>query len=369
MKRLAVMACYSPSGELEEHKKILIQTVNRYVDFMYVVFNGRITEETYSFLENTVKVCVRDNIGFDAGAYKDVLLNVNLNEYDELLLFNDTFYGFFYSLEEFISEAETADGVDFYGLTRHPKGKNGKGELFQEHIQSYFLFIKSRLLHSHDFSDFWRRMQYPETYTQAVMEFEVAFSEYFNQKKYVGKAYSDVAILGRKEEYNTNPTLKYPYELICDLKCPVLKRKSVAIGDTNVWKALQYIRDNHLYDFDLLWNQVMEDYRNHSNGAYFNLYELEGFLSKYSRIYIYGTGVYGKGMAEYLQFRGRIFEKYIVSTKENVTDVNVIEVSELKMDDNTGIILALKSRYTKEVLPVLLEKVQKEQLFLGNEDR
>lgn len=366
MRRLIVMSLYCENGAIEIFKKLLIQTIKPYADFFCIVCNGNMSKKSIAYLKTQADyVMMRDNIGYDAGAYKDVLALVDLNQYEQLLLINDTFFGFFYSLDCFFECVNTNKNVDFGGFTKFPRGEFTSGKEIQEHIQSYFMLIGKKMLHSTDFKEFWKNIEYPQTHREAIEQFEIAFSTYFTERNYIGEAYCDLKEIG-VSRYNMNPYMEYPYELIVDLKCPILKRKSVVIGNTSVWKALQYIRDNQLYDFDLLWNQVMQDYKNHSNGAYFNLYELEEFISKYSRIYIYGTGVYGKGMAEYLQFRGRTFEKYIVSTKEDVINTMVIEVSELDVDTEIGIIVALKNQYTKEVLPILIQKIQRKQLFLGN---
>lgn len=62
-----------------------------------------------------------------------------------------------------------------------------------------------------------------------------------------------------------------------------------------------------------------------------------------------------------------IIEKFIVSNKENQMEDNVIELSELPKGSDYGIILALKPQFTNEVLEKLLDKVSKEQLFLGKQ--
>ena len=367
MKRIVIMACYIPHGEIEEYKKKLIEVMNSYADFFIIVSNGVVSEQTYSFFkEKSSKVLIRDNIGYDAGAYKDAISDLNLEVYDELLLLNDTFYGFFYPLDEFFDKVRQIQNVDFWGLTRHPAGVFGKDNI-EQHIQGYFLLIKSRMLHSNTFRFFWNSLEYPKSYNEAVKNFEIRFTTFFQEKGFKGEAYSNLESIGIESRLNENPYLKYPYELIKDLRYPVLKRKSCYVGNSSVWKAITYIRENHLYDVNLIFKQLLVDYRDGVISSYFNLYDLEIFLHKYRKIYIYGKGRYGLEIYEYLAVRDMIIEKFIVSNKENQMEDNVIELSELPKGSDYGIILALKPQFTNEVLEKLLDKVSKEQLFLGKQ--
>lgn len=365
-KRAAVMSCYDQDGDIAEYKRLLIRTIKKHAGFFLVVCNGDLSEKSREFLDREhVRVVVRENIGFDAGAYKDVLSEIDLGKYNELLLLNDTFFGFFYPLEEFFERSQREQGTDFWGLTSHPKGNVGLGLTFESHIQSYFLFVKERMLHSRDFMFFWENLSYPRSYAEAVYYFETQFTKFFREKGYVGRAYCDLTETGIAERYNINPCFHYPYELVSILRCPVIKRKSLVIGNGSVWKALEYLKDKRLYDLELLWGQVIKEYRQGTMKAYFNLYELELFLAKYSRIYIYGIGRYGMDIYRYLACRNFNIQKFIVSRKENILREDVIQISELQADSDTGIIVALKPEYTGEVLGGLLRRVSREQLFLG----
>ena len=95
------------------------------------------------------------------------------------------------------------------------------------------------------------------------------------------------------------------------------------------------------------------------------MYDLEIFLDRYNRIYIYGKGVYGLALYEYLGYRSIEIEKFIVSCKGELEDDGTIEVSELPKGNDYGIILALKPQFTHEVMGNLLHRVSEEQLFCG----
>lgn len=366
MKRLVIMVCYSITGEIEGYKRKIIDSVNTYADSFIVVINGNISKESYSFLKSrSLKILLRENIGYDAGAYKDAISHLDLNFYDELLLMNDTFYGFFYSLEEFFCKTTIMEEVDFWGLTKHPEGIFDNDHI-GEHIQAYFILIKSRMLHSNIFRSFWNNLEYPRSYCEAVKNFEIYFTVFFQKYGFKGEAYCNLNVVGIEKKFNENPYLEYPYELIMKLRYPILKRKSCYIGDSSVWKAIGYIKEKNLYDIDFIFTQMLSDYKTGAIYSYFNLYELELFLDKYKKIYIFGKGIYGLSMYEYLCVRQINVEKFIVSQNNDENNADEILLSDIPKKKDFGIIVALKPQYVKEIIEKLLDKVTREQLFLGN---
>lgn len=360
------MVCYSPYGKLEDFKKKIIVSLCEYAHSLILVLNSNVAEEDCLWLKCVCsKVIVRENIGYDAGAYKDVLEKEKLGEYDELLLLNDTFYGFFYPLSFFFDKVQQVDKVDFWGLTRHPNGICEGGYSIGSHIQAYFLLIRKRMLHSKEFAFFWKELKYPLSYGEAVKNFEVSFTTFFQDRGFRGAAYSDLQLLGIEDEYNINPYITYPDRLIAELKCPILKRKSCFCENIGAWKAVDYIAKNRLYDVQVIFEQVLREYESSSMVSYFNLFKMESFLKKFHTLYIYGKGKYAAAIYAYLDVRKIPIYKFIVSKKEDKTEDNVIELSELEPNSTVGIIVALKPQFTQEVLENLQKKVSVEQLFLG----
>lgn len=364
MKRLVVLAFYSQDGEIERYKKQLIADIRPYAEHLFVVCNGEISKDAVYYLKNNcTDFLVRENVGYDAGAYKDAIKRIGLDEYDELLMMNDTFYGFFYSLDEFFQYVEGRNEVDFWGLTRHPAGEGSLGS-YPSHYQSYFLLVRSRMLHDIDFIRFWDCLSYPSTYDEAIYYFEIKFTTFFEGRGFKGAAYCDLNSVGIEDKFNTSPYINYSYELVTRLKYPVLKRKSFYLFNSNVWEAVKYLQKNHLYDMDLMWEQIIKDYKNENLKCYFNLYKMEMFIAEYPHIYIYGKGKFGTILYDYFTLRHFPIKNFIVSNKKN-EDNSIIELSDLKVDNQTGVIVALKPQYTQEVLGCLLLRLPAKQIFCG----
>lgn len=157
-KRLAICAIYDKYGIIDESILYLLREMRAISTHLLAVCNGVIEEKSVKILRSYVdKVYLRDNSGFDVEAYKYVLENCLgwdiVHEYDELILFNTTFFGPFCSMQT-IFDAMDFKALDFWGLTEHGAMRVGECQIYT-HVQSYFLVITSRLLHSEDFSIFW----------------------------------------------------------------------------------------------------------------------------------------------------------------------------------------------------------------------
>ena len=81
--------------------KQLSEVSNRII----IVVSGEIYgSEVYKLKKFSKEIFFRENRGYDQGAYRDVFteyLNVEeISRYEELILCNDTFYGFFKSIKD-----------------------------------------------------------------------------------------------------------------------------------------------------------------------------------------------------------------------------------------------------------------------------
>lgn len=83
------------------------------------------------------------------------------------------------------------------------------------------------------------------------------------------------------------------------------------------------------------------------------------FCRKYNRIYIYGAGIKGKKLADFMKKQSIKFDGFIVTELKNNNRVlkehKVLEISEVPNSSDMGIVLALNDRNKKEVIPLLYE--------------
>lgn len=370
MKRIAIFVFYDVQGIVDSYISRLLADIRPYIDRLIVVCNGSVSSGEKNIQDYADEVVIRPNEGYDAGAYKDVIMRLirtgTLLEYDQLILFNDTIYGFFYPLSEMFEMIDKESGVDMWGMTEHSGIGEHKGRPLSWHLQGYFLIINERLLHGRDFLAFWDELKDPGTYTEAIFSFEIGMSQYFLRKGYTLRSiYAPEKIGVPKDNCFGNLYFSHAYELVVKARCPVLKVKSIenmaGIG------ALNYLEKNGLFDSSEIWEHYRRriSNKNVGNDAY-DIDLLWDFCRKYRRIYIYGNGGIGQRIYHCILEKGYPVTGFIVTKKDKAYDAGskVYEFEEVEIDEECGIIMGMKQQYRDEVMGNVLKKIDRAQLFL-----
>ncbi len=271
INRLVIYFFYDADGVVDRYVPYMLEDVKKNCSELFVVCNGKLTpvgRETLSGIAD--HLMVRENVGFDVWAYKSSLDHYGwkkLSEYDEVVLMNFTFYGPLYPFSEMFKEMNSRD-VDFWGITKHhgfhfdPFGTIPCGYI-PEHIQSSFICVRSKMLNSIEFHDYWDNMGPVNSYGDAVGKHEAIFTKTFTDYGYVSDVYVQTNDL---KEYTHYPLMLQPVELIANRKCPVFKRKSftneyyefmnASLGEPTV-ELYEYIKNNFDYDMDMVWENLL----------------------------------------------------------------------------------------------------------------
>lgn len=373
IKRIAIFCFYDKGGIVDKNAEYLVKKMMSCVEKLVVVVNGSVTDEGYDLLKGyTDYVYLRENIGYDGGAYKDTILYYlkyeDWSQWDELILFNNTFYGPFYEWENVFTKMESVD-VDFWGLSRclgiNTVNKHWGVLQFPEHIQSYFLVCRKSIISVPSFYEFWKAMHYANSYIDAIKNFEVAFSDFFHKKGFISTSYLEVIKPNVELEYNRMIYYDKPYHLVVNCGFPVLKKKSLTMRLFREIKAIfEYIKHNTTYDIQMILKDI-ERLDDEDGIKPFSLNTLENFYKIHKRIYIYGHGEWGKAITEYFEYKGWCFEGYIVTSGANV-DAGEINLEEVIFEENDGIILALCEENAKQVVSKIKDRVYKHQLMIPN---
>lgn len=369
IRRLGIFVFYDASGIVDGYVQELLWGIQSGLDRLVIIVNGIVTDTSKHRLEKySDDIFIRENKGFDAGGYKDAfeyfLAEEDWNLWEEVVLFNDTFYGPILPWEQ-VFEKMAKEKADFWGLSRYPGKTSDSDDIdFPSHIQSYFLVCRKRLVLSPSFWLFWNTLEYPAKRSDATKNYEVRFTTYFEEKGFCWKAYTDVC--GKRIDLNHggSPYMYYACELIRELRFPIVKRNALTI--TNFIKAkeaLDYIEENTDYNVELIYRHLNRLSKEEHLKA-FNPLKLELFYQAHNRVYIYGHGEYGKNVAAFFDYMGWKYEGFLVSVK-NEPDKNIHTFHDVKFSNNDGIVLALGPRAYKEVYPVIKKKLDASQLFLG----
>lgn len=372
-KRIGIFVFYDATGVVDDYVEVLLKSMRKEVQKLIVVVNGVIERSGYQRLKRiSHKVYIRDNVGYDAGAYKDALtqfLKDEICEYwDEIILFNDTFYGPIHPWKEVFQRMERKN-ADFWGLSKFPKGNYfDTGEAIPEHIQGYFLVCRRPLFMSDDWRIFWNQLEYPRNYQEAVENFEIYFSQYFWEKGYISKIFTDDydAAIANCE----NPTMWCFDKLIRSMKFPIIKRRVFCLLHLDeVDKTIEYINNYTNYDVRLISSHLERlcSENRHQVLAPFNPIQLCKFCKEHKGVFIYGYGIYGKGIAKYLEYKGLKYKGVIVSEKDEKND-KLFVYRNMTFDEGDGIILALGEKAFYEVYPMVKENLKDAQLYFANYD-
>ncbi len=364
--RLGIFLFYDACGIVDQYVTYLLEHFSGILQKLVIVVNGSIKpDEKVKFQCFTRHMLIRENRGYDAGGYKDALISYLVQEtwtdWDEIVLFNDTFYGPLYSWKTVFGEMKLRD-VDFWGLSRCPGGKFPDGGHIPPHIQGYFLVCRRPLFLSQAWKQFWEELPYPETFREAVENFEIRFSTYFLQCGFMAGAYTDPL----HTPYGGNPYVDHLWELIRSRRMPVIKRKAFLLcGHEQIQKTLDYIGQNTEYDIRVMYDHLCRLQEEGLTDMFppFDTDRIESFYKAHDRVFIYGYGKYARNLGQYFRYKKWTCNGYLVSGAGD-GQAEVYTYKNMRFQDKDGVILALGRKAFGEVYPVVSINLGPEQLLL-----
>lgn len=370
MRRTGIFCLFTPSGEIDSTLLHTIEAMKEIVGYFIIVVNGNLnsSDELRNYADEVV---VRENTGFDIGAYKDVILSPKysnkIKEADELILCNSSFYGPFISFQEIFGKME-GSVCDFWGISSSEKN-------LSQHIQSYFLVFRRRVLKGEELFRYLRERVDTERldYFDACSIFENGLFQTLKKAGYRFDAY--------KRSIDCDG-YQNPYGSVKLDGLPVLKRKIFSeefYQEKEVTNALSYVRET--YGFDIrpildhayrvygieLTSEMIEAARTDSKKLpekdlfcdpdAVGREEIELFITKHQDVYIYGSGE----MAKIVYSSFFFYEKnpglkgFVVSDHQTISEKSfkgypVYRYSEVKNRPGAAFLVALGKHNTREVL-------------------
>lgn len=370
MKRIVFIVYYDFEGVVDDYFVFLLRSMRKVAEKIVAVSNCGIKENEQLKLECMVDELIeRENIGFDAGAYKDIFTDYYKDEkwenWDEIILMNDTFYGPVYPIQH-VFEIMDSSPCDFWGITEQKPLKWIDGTILPPHIQSYFLAVRRKMLCSNSFIEFWKQLEYPLKQYEAVLHFEVAFSTFFRSRGYNYNSYVSM----NKHDYicddNSLVWKKYIYELVAISKSPFIKKKAIEpLNFIMANKTIEYVRESTGYDVEMIINHINRlDYNNKlvGNGVYYGFHQLESFRNNHKKVFLYGNGDISHRLNAYFMYKSWTIKGVIV-TKAESSEIT-IPYDLFEPDEDTGIIIAVGRCYAEEVLDLVKKKMSDKHILM-----
>lgn len=271
MSRLLIYQYYNKNNKLDKH--VLSQLLSIKKHFITVIFvsNSLIDEVDMGMLLTVVdEVILRDNKGYDFGAWRDVLFKGNGQEIgkgvltslvshsslDWLYLMNSTCFGPIGDIREHLEIMESKE-LDFWGWTNHKETifkEDARIWYEPEHIQSYFMGFRRKMYMSEAFKNFWLNVKDYAKQDDVIQKYEVQMTDIFKRKGFVYEVWMDC----KNVEYRHNNVMFF-YPLLAMMSgVPFVKVKSFLFSDeANVIKEAmgilgydiklvnRYFKENH----------------------------------------------------------------------------------------------------------------------------
>lgn len=289
-KRLGIYFFFNKDGVVGDYVVYFLRKLREHCSEICVVVNAPLTPEGRGLLqENSDRLLVRENSGFDSWAYKYAIESYGyevLKTYDELILTNFTSYGPIFPFNELFDEMSSRN-CDFWGINRHPEipmflTTESDSYLFA-HLQAHFMAFRSTILNDASFKLYWETLKPVNNYSEAIVNHELRCTRFFEERGFTSSAYVNF------DKYRTiadNVSVMCADKLLIEERNPLLKRK-VFFADNVLWlnngsahaamDCLAYTERDTDYDTGLIWQDLLASQK---MSVLRNSLHLNYFLSK-----------------------------------------------------------------------------------------
>ena len=350
--RLTIFCFYNSTGTVHSYVLKLLSDLRTVSDRILFVANGQLSEEGRALVSSyTEEIHVRENLGLDYGAYRYALKDIlgeSVYAYDELILCNDTFFGFFEPLDGIFDHMSSKD-LDLWGMNLVDRNILG-------HIQSFFLDIKLR----------------NKEFIEDAFSEEIRTNDYFICEPYIEPRLLYLAKIrglsyGAYANSNFSDIYSNPMSCLEKYRLPILKKKSLdptMCDAKELENALEWIDKNTDYPIGYIRECRAELYpednkKTSVDGKVMSFGDTpeSTFLewAEEGDFYIYGAGLLGKGLY-YTYFKdNEKFQGYVVSNKANNPE-GCFLISELPQD--ARVIIGVKANSQQAVIEKIPASMQ-----------
>ncbi|HFU3890490.1 TPA: rhamnan synthesis F family protein [Streptococcus suis] len=252
MSHLLVYVHYNKYNVVSEYIYYQLKSIRSIYSDIVFVSNSHVSKDKVQYLQSERLIdffIQRDNIGYDFAAWKEGLNQVTIYQYDSVTLMNDTCFGPLWNLEDYYSQFDSDVNVDFWGMTNHLETKIDS-VVVPEHLQSYFMVFKKRILQSQAFVGFWSSVSDLTDIQDVIKLYESRLTKILLLEGYSYKCVLDTSICCKTLE-NSNVTLEYP-EVILKNNVPFIKIKSFTEYPDRIYSLLHLIRMKTKYPVELI---------------------------------------------------------------------------------------------------------------------
>jgi lipopolysaccharide biosynthesis protein len=207
-KRIIFFVHYDPENKLCSHDIKLVKSLSEHSSYFVLISNSLLTSVEKMKLEPYVsEIILRENKGYDFGAWRDALIRFGfdgLNEYDQVILVNNSVYEPIYDLSRVFAEMDRKL-IDFWGIMLNPEIYNEahlEKTIAAEYIQPYFMAFEKQVISNDDFKAFWMNAEDAELQKEVIVGYEIELTQllsnagfkydvYIPETRYIAKYLND----------------------------------------------------------------------------------------------------------------------------------------------------------------------------------
>lgn len=379
-KRICIFSFYDKDGIVDDYVSYLLKELEACISRLIIVVNGSVNEAGLkSFQQFTREIHIRENKGYDAGAYKYVLFNClspeELQQYDELIFCNDTFFGPLISMQNIFGEMESHH-CDVWGMS-------GFFGIIFDHIQSYFLVFRSKILKQRLLHKYFANCidELTNDINVVYCQFEIGLFDYLIKK--CNMKYDIYAKESRFDVYYSSFIYLSRYQL------PIIKKKAFLHMEEaleNVLCTLGYVMNDTDYDVNLILKSIKRIYgieieaeKISSSKEYelsqavriplplVNERQIEEFIGE-NEFYIYGTGAYAGRTYWHFARNKTNLKGFIVSDGQTVTksqwfEYPIYHFSDIKDICAHKVLLGVNKENAEQIIKRFADKTNVLRIF------
>lgn len=184
-KRLCLFAGFDSRGEIADYVVYYLKALSQIADIYYWGDFDASDGELAKLKPFCKAAFCQKHSKYDFGSWQELIQKVGREEiekYDEVILANDSCYGPLFDLSNLFEEMDGRD-CDFWGLS----------SAFNRHIhlQSYFIILKSPVIQSDVFYDFFKQVKPEANYDDVCLNYEDRFTYALNKVGFHSSSFID----------------------------------------------------------------------------------------------------------------------------------------------------------------------------------
>lgn len=283
MKRAGIYFFYDKDGIVDSYVPYFINGLHEVVDYIVVVVNGKLNAEGRKVLSECADdLFVRENVGFDAWAYKDAIEYIGWDQllaFDELVLANFTIFGPVFPFGEVFDRMDKIE-CDFWGMSlsyakdiKEWYGIPLKWKCIPEVVISNFHVYKSSVLHSFEFREHWDSLPKISTYFESNVYHEMEISKMLTDAGFIMASADEGAFRG----CCPSPSVFGALDALTKYKIPVIRVKAFYDPNSRIdfctdipKEIIKYLAEKTNYNVSLIWEHLLRINNQHDLATWFN---------------------------------------------------------------------------------------------------